>query len=258
VRWVLISLLMCNGIYYLWQSSSLPQEMRSPASHSKLVLKSQSRSLVLLRELPPQRKALNLGDEVPEAVSIDTVEASSDIGAARIAEANDLQKMDVETFCWSIGPFPEQVSAKQAVSRLSAVGINLAIKTVTVPSKPDYWVYIPPLPTLELSVKLLRELQSKEIDSFLITSGELDRGLSLGLFSQEDRAVRVHEARLHQGYDAKIKIVERSYREFWGVISRFQYDKFTDSLWKNIKRGNKGLEKHKNFCDKIASANNLD
>lgn len=258
MRWVLIGLLMGNGIYYFWQTSWSSQAMKSPSSYSHSAEKSKGRGLVLLRELPVNLDGSALDERASVHVPLDIVEAPKNSVSSPSADVSEIESADIDAFCWSIGPFREEISAKQAVNRLAAVGIHLELTTITVPRKPDYWVYIPPLPSRAMSIRLLKELQSKKIDSFLITSGELSRGVSLGFFTQRDRAVSVREARLNQGYSAKIKIVKRYDSEFWGVISASEYAELTDIQWEIIKRGNKGLEKRKNFCDKIASTNYLD
>ena len=48
------------------------------------------------------------------------------------------------------------------------------------------------------------------------------------------------------------------YTELWAVFDTGEYGKFSDALWETIKEGNKGLERRKNYCDKIASTNNFD
>jgi hypothetical protein len=126
------------------------------------------------------------------------------------------------------------------------------------PGKPDYWVYIPPRVSRKVAIRLLRELQSNKIDSYLITDGELSRGLSLGFFTEEVRAQTVHRARVAQGYDARIRIVPREYTEFWGVFDTRINRELTELLWEKVQSGNKGLERHKNNCDTIASLDNLD
>ena len=166
--------------------------------------------------------------------------------------------MCIRDRCWQIGPFKEDISAKQVISRLSALDIVLRLQSLELPGEPDYWVHLPPQVSRKAALKLLRELQSKKIDSFLISEGELANGISLGFFTQETRANTVFEQRVKDGYAAKIKIVPRSYTELWAVFDEGEYGKFSDTLWGKIREGNQGLERRKNYCDKIASADNFD
>ncbi|MEE8058632.1 MAG: SPOR domain-containing protein [Pseudomonadales bacterium] len=243
MRWILIVLLMCNGIYFLWQSYLVQNEWpvvvdtASPKTEG-------ARALVLLSEASSQQQRV-----------------ASNTGLAGIIKSGvDWPETAEESagVCWQIGPFREEISAKQVVNRLAALDISLRLLVIEVPGKPDYWVHIPPQVSRKGAIKLLRELQSKKIDSFLITEGELANGLSLGFFTQEDRAQQVYERRVKQGYDAKIKVVPRRHTELWAVFDTGEYGKFSDALWNKVKEGNHGLERHKNYCDKIASADNFE
>ncbi len=160
--------------------------------------------------------------------------------------------------CWLIGPFQEVISGKQVINRLSALDIKLALQSIEIVGKTDYWVHLQPQLSRKAAIKLLRELQAKKIDSFLITEGELADGISLGFFTSEERAKNVLQERIKQGYEAKIKQVPRTHTELWAVFERGEYSKFSDTLWEKIKQGNKGLERRKNYCDKIASLENFD
>ncbi|MCP3909154.1 MAG: SPOR domain-containing protein [Oceanicoccus sp.] len=250
MRWIFIVLLMCNGIYFLWQNyllqGDIPGAMAKPVAGGFAEV-----GLVLLAEV----------EGIPLAQT-DTAEPEARPEAAvPLAENTDPSALPEPAdpgICWQIGPFKEEVSGKQVVSRLASLDITLQLEALEIPGKPDYWVHLPPQVSRKAAIKLLRELQAKKIDSFLITEGELANGISLGFFTEEARANRVFEQRIKQGYGAQIKVVPRMYTELWAVFDAGEYGKFSDALWEAIKEGNKGLERRKNYCDKIASTNNFD
>ncbi len=237
MRWIVIVLLMCNGIYFIWQSYLVPSEPVVQVSEQALI--GEMDTLMLLGE--------ESADE--PVVGDDSVVASQEVVVGQ---------QNVEAVCWQIGPFKEEVSAKQVVARLEALEIKLELNSLVVEGKPDYWVHIPPQVTRRAAIKLLRELQAKRVDSFLITEGDLENGISLGFFTQEERAKRVLEQRLQQGYQAEIRHVPRSHTELWATLDAVESQKFSDALWGKIQEGNQGLERHKNYCHKIASAKNID
>jgi cell division septation protein DedD len=160
--------------------------------------------------------------------------------------------------CHMIGPLKELISARQIKERLRALDISVHLYGIKVPGKPDYWVHLGPLRSRKEALDLLRELQSKKIDSFLITEGDLANGISLGFFTREDLARAVLEQRRELGYDAKIQSVQRFSEELWAVFDDGEYGKFSNELWQQIQTGTQGLELRKNFCDAIASADKLD
>lgn len=236
MRWIFVALLICNGIYFLWQSSvGVEQSLRAEPAGTFMEAGAQ------LRVLDSQSSVVDL----PAGV------AASDLDEGA-------QTKSLSNICWLIGPFMESLSGRQVVSRLQALDIALQLKVIEFEGESDYWVHIPPQPSREAAIGLLRELQGKNIDGFLIAEGDLANGISLGLFTQKNRAEAVHSQRLEQGYDAHIRIVSRIYTQIWGVFDSGEYGKFSNELWEKIKEGNQGLERRKNFCDKIASVGNLD
>ncbi len=252
MRWIFIVLLMCNGIYFLWQNyllqGDLPGGMSTPPAAGAAEL-----SLVLLAEVEgvsPERPEPEAQEVVVEPPVGDMSEDDN--------EPEPVLAPAEPGICWQIGPFKEEVSGKQVMSRLASLDIALQLQSVEIPGKPDYWVHLPPQVSRKAAIKLLRELQAKKIDSFLITEGDLANGLSLGFFTEEARAKKVYDQRVKQGYGAQIKVVPRMYTELWAVFDTGEYGKFSDALWQTIKEGNKGLERRKNYCDKIASTNNFD
>jgi hypothetical protein len=234
MRWVLIILLMLNGIYYLWQQSLQPSADVVQASQ-RLALGESAKSLTLLREL-----------ELAVAISVTPpeVEAPSPVEKPAI--------------CWSIGPFKEGLTVKQVMGRMEALDIILGHQEVIMQGAPSYWVHIPPQASRDAAIKLHKALLAKKIDSFRIRDGELKDGISLGRFKDKARAEKLHKQRLGQGYKVEIKVVPKPYIELWAVFDTRKYGEFSDMLWDKVREGNKGLERHKNYCDKIASVENLE
>lgn len=248
MRWIFIVLLMCNGIYFLWQNYLVQGAV--PVEQTRLKQADASvPALKLLKELPSSE--LSAPAPVAKAGVPERPETEPEAKSPVVPEP-------VEQICWQIGPFKEEVSGKLVVGRLEALDIHLQLYPVEIADKPDYWVHIPPRVSRREALKLLKELQIKNIDSFLITEGELENGISLGFFTQPERAEKVLEQRIKQGYEAKIKRVPRTHTELWAVFNEGEYGKFSDALWDKITEGNQGLERRKNYCDKIASTGNFD
>lgn len=230
LRWLVVALMLCNAIYFVWQhnvKSVVPAAVQTTPS-----LSAEGERLVLLKETKMREAA------VPQANPASTEQAVA--------------------VCHMIGPFKEKISAHQVQERLRAVDITVNTYQVNIPDRPDYWVYLGPMRSRKEALDMLRELQNKKIDSFLIGDGDLVNGISLGFFTKEPLAQAVLKQRREQGYDAKLRAVPRFTQELWEVFAEGQYAKFSEDLWQQLKAGMQGVELRKNSCDLIASAEKLD
>ena len=245
MRWVFILLLLCNGIYFVWQSYLQPNA--SPGAKAVPVQQA-AQSLVLLSESPEVSGQPAVDGDAQPAMLADSAEPFPSEQAEPVAS----------NICWLIGPFKEAVSSRQLVSRMSAQAIDLEFQQIEIEDAPKFWVHLAPLDSRKAAIKLLRELQNQKIDSFLVTEGELTNGISLGLFSQQKSAERVALQREKQGYKPLIKEVPRTRIESWALFDGRKYGSFSESLWDKVREGNAGLERHKNYCDKIASTSNFE
>ncbi len=161
--------------------------------------------------------------------------------------------MDESEVCTFLGPLKDSETTQQLQQRLIAVGIRSEIITEKIKIHPDYWVYLPPLASRTLAIRLLRELKERDIESFVINEGDLKNGLSLGLFTREKAAESVKENIRMSGYDAKIRVVPRSRNEFWVELSSQSTHLFSDELWGNIQQQFSLSEKRQKLCKSVAS-----
>jgi cell division septation protein DedD len=242
LRWLVLALLLCNGIYFIWQNYTAPVQGEAQAQAGA----PEGARLVMLRE----------GGKDANGVPAATNATSASPAAAQ--SSSSVVEMPSAPVCHMIGPFKEKISARQVKDRLQALEITVNTYQLNIPGKPDYWVHLGPMRSRKEALDLLRELHSKNIDSFLITEGDLVNGISLGFFTREELAQAVLKQRREQGYEAKIQQVPRFSEELWEVFGDGQYAKFSDELWQQIQSGTQGLELRKNLCDAIASAEKLD
>jgi hypothetical protein len=226
LRWLVVGLLLCNLAYFFGVSGEVAASRGGVAKAGV-----EGAHLKLLGE---QARKEPVGSVVPAR------EASS------------------RPVCHMIGPFKEKISARQIKDRLKALDVEVKTYQLQIPEKPDYWVHLGPMRSRKEALDTLRELQSKKIDSFLITEGELVNGISLGFFTREELAQAVQRQRRDQGYEAKIRQIPRFSQQLWEVLDAEQYSRFSDALWQKVKSGTDGLELRKNSCDLIASAERLD
>jgi len=122
--------------------------------------------------------------------------------------------------CYSVGPLVDRIDAKHIKIRAEALGFSSELRRLTTGTSIEHWVHIPPQSNRQQSLRLLRELQGRDIDSYIITQGELAEGISLGLFRNETSAQRLTEKMKDLDYSVVIKEVVRGERELWLEFSQ--------------------------------------
>lgn len=186
MRWLFLGLIIINAFYFVWSQrqgevsvSATQAVARNGLAHSAQV------------------KLLS------ETVNVESK-----------AERDDVAEKEVML----LGGFSDDSVAQKLRQRL--VSLDIKSQVVALDSKVDveYWVYLQPLPSRQASVRQLKELQARKIDGYLITTGDLTNGISLGMFAREDSAQGVAERMSAAGYEPSIKAVERSQRLYWVVI----------------------------------------
>src|SRR5690606_2058873 len=105
--------------------------------------------------------------------------------------------------------------ASAVEQRLLSLDIHSQIQSEDAAAGVDFWVYLPPLVSRQASLRLLRELQSRNIDSYIITAGDLTNGISLGIFSRKDSTESVINRLREVDYDALVRELPRVHRKYW-------------------------------------------
>jgi len=155
--------------------------------------------------------------------------------------------------CTLIGPFSASADAEPLMQRLRSVDVDAEVRDLEVPDGRGYWVYLPPELSHRAALRRLHELQSKDIDSYVIPRGELANGISFGMFSRSDLAEARRREMRDQGYDAQIREIERTHRETWITLPPGQARRLGDNLWRELLASASGLERRQNFCPGVAS-----
>jgi len=119
--------------------------------------------------------------------------------------------------CFLLGPYADRVDANYARARAESLGVNGDTHATELPTQQprEFWVFVPPRANREEARKVLRELQQRKIDSYIINAGELADGISLGLFRQQESAQQVVDKVNSYNIPAQIQIKNEVRQEFW-------------------------------------------
>lgn len=220
MRWLLLLLLTLNVFYYLAHQQQAPFRVHQVAPVEGYT--ASSSALRLVTEAPPPLR-----------------ESSS-----RAPEPG---------LCLFLGGFDQEAAARQVEQRLLSLDIESGVQVIETNAGTDYWVYLPPLTSRAASLRQLRELQSRNIDSYIVTVGDLANGISLGIFTQRDSAEAV-VARLRDiDYEALIRELPRMHRRYWVRVEPRDSHLVDEGLLEGLVSSMPAMQHTQMSCDAIAS-----
>lgn len=223
MRWIFMLLIVLNAFYYVWHQQQAPMHVREIAPLS--LYQESRRDIQLLSESEPQqRRASVVSDPQPE-----------------------------EAVCLFLGSFEEVAEAEQVEQRLLSLDISSQTQVVEAAGAVDYWVYLPPLASRQASLRQLRELQARKIDSYIISQGDLANGISLGIFPRRDSADSVISRLRRAGYEPLLRELARANRSHWVRIAPQSRRLVDDSLLGRLSLDFKGLQHQLMPCEGVAS-----
>jgi hypothetical protein len=202
MRWVFLSLVCLNLLVMVWF-------WRDQSGTNINAVKDQEQmgeSLVLLSELDDSD------------INYKEIKSSSDSGSG--------------SRCYSVGPLADRIDAKHLKVRAEALGFKSELRGLTTGTSIEHWVHIPPQANRQQSLRLLRELQGRGVDSYIITQGDLAEGISLGLFRSSDSASKLSKKMTGLDYDVVIKEVSRGEKELW--LEFPQVTQLTEAMRKRV------------------------
>lgn len=244
MRWIFFSLLIMNAATLVWGFVFEKETEMGPSSVQAFSY--DAPRLKLLGEGNTELAALNAGRSLTSP------------GKPKIASLLPLPAtVNGKDLCELVGAFKSRELATNFVERLSAIDVKSEIRDLRLPAGPGYWVYLEPTENRRSALRHLAELQARKVDSYVIPKGELENGISLGLFSQENLAnLRMKEMQAI-GLSPKMDTIERTYREIWVMLRHKEDAKMSSLSWSRAMEGFNKLERRQNFCLDVASEDNF-
>jgi hypothetical protein len=209
--------------------------------------------LNLLFYLYHLNQALPVAGDVPEPQAL-----SREADIKLVSETESLARrgpaQDEGNTCLFLGGFDEESIALAVEQRLLSLDIDSRVEPIDEAAGVDYWVYLPPLVSRQASLRQLRELQSRNIDSYIITVGDLSNGISLGIFSRKDSAESVVSRLRGVDYTASIRELPRTHRRYWVRVVSARQHLLSESLLGELIKDFPELEHGQMPCSSIATS----
>jgi hypothetical protein len=197
MRYIAVTLIALNLLFlYFNLSGEHATEIEQPMPRGK----DNTASIQLLREAGTSRKR-QMEQVVNNPVQL-------------VEEVEEVEEK--ETNCKAIGPFSSLTTGQAVLERLISMDLGVQLKALDSLLEEYYYrVLIPPVESLEVAFRNLRELQSLGIDSYVITQGEDSLGISMGVYSNAFTAEEVRRKLSKDGYPTSVRQVSRISREYW-------------------------------------------
>ncbi|OOG28790.1 sporulation protein [Thioalkalivibrio denitrificans] len=118
--------------------------------------------------------------------------------------------------CETVGPLAEREAAEALQAALEEQGAAASLRTASREVPSTYWVYLPPRSSREAAQDLARSLTELGVeDLYVMGEGDFRHGLSLGLFSEHERARRRVRELEALGYSPQIEARFRTQTVYW-------------------------------------------
>lgn len=235
MRWIFWLLLVANVLVVIWHNMIAAPQENSPRPHIRDSAKSDAlrvESISLLNELDPA-------------------------GVRLLKQSDQISQVNDPAVCLMVGPFASAGEIQQFIARLAALDVKSFEHFVDLPAGEGYWVYLEPMTNRDVARRRLAELHARGLDSYIIPRGELENGISLGVFTRRDLA----EARLRElaklGLAPKLQNIGRSYRELWVMLGHAEEHKIGEAAWQSLMRDYFSLQQKQNLCSDVASTRNF-
>ncbi|WP_369855626.1 hypothetical protein [Candidatus Thalassolituus haligoni] len=151
--------------------------------------------------------------------------------------------------CFVLGPYQDELDARHARARAEALGMaGRTTKTELPGGEPrEFWVHVPPRASRDAAIRVLKELQRRGIDSYIITKGELSEGVSLGLFRQRESAEQLVERVKKYAIPVAVREVRDIAEEFWFEVP--VTDEFGERLRQRVMADDRGVSWQMSQCE---------
>jgi hypothetical protein len=155
--------------------------------------------------------------------------------------------------CISLGVFNNTGESDFLVSALIERGIQARAELVEIGQNRSFRVFMPPFNSPAAARQTLGTLHADGIDSFIITTGNLSGGISLGVFRQQSLALALQERLAGEGYATSIEEVVTTGNEIWVTIQGLSQALLEGSELLDLLTEGLALEVVEKPCEIIAS-----
>ncbi len=237
MRWILITLLTLNVCYFLWQwlqdDDGSPRYPELPAAPTV--------------ELLEQEAAL------PEEETGETGEDAAGQRQVRDQSA----AVDLASRCARVGPFSDQ-QARRRFRQALGNDLPMTPQRGERVDETRYRVYLPPFESRQAAAEANTDLRQAlegeglDIESFVITAGELADGISLGVFREQGNAAALQRQLSDLDHPVRVREEQSTETVYWLVVKGGAAVVELNQRWAVLSAEYDTLQVTENLCESFA------
>ena len=153
--------------------------------------------------------------EVPALVLLNERDGVSN-DAVELARAPEPLGATRDLRCTTLGPFPTQSDLRRALAALTPLTERIQFRESRSLRSRGWWVYLPAFVSRDAALVAARELSAKGVrDYYVVTAGDQENTISLGLFREGQNAERRRDEVRALGLDARLQERSEDTPEYW-------------------------------------------
>ena len=268
MRWIFFSLIFLNILFAGWQVSNLLADKGGQVESVVPLGVSTVPRITLLEEDKVKLKAVKSKPKKvtkPEPVklgaqsvkeSLESISLEDNALEDKVLEFDQVSlfvEVEKQGRCVVFGPFSDNDQHAKFIGSLKNSGIDSFGYEENVRKVSLFSVIVSPQASFEAADLLVDKLKAKQIDSSLITDGELLNGLSLGEFKNKDDAAKQVVRLTELDVVANIINKSESYADFWVKLNQQESSETSKDLLKSLQDSFPNAQRHEKVSKPVAS-----
>ena len=162
--------------------------------------------------------------------------------------------------CSVVTGFVSVDEANGFIENARALNLQAFLNIGESQSEPQYRVYLPPTPSREIATLTLDDLSERlltaelEIETYLITRGELENAVALGVYLTRREAAVVQSQVYELGYTPFIDEIAEPDGLVQVWLRPTESERVNEAEWLDLSAQNGDLTRQENLCQTIAQA----
>lgn len=171
-----------------------------------------------------------------------------------------IQQQEDNKLCSVVSGFATSDEAGSFIEDARAQGLATYLNFVDPEELLQYRVYLAPTPSREIANLTLEDLSERlveadlDIEIYLITSGELENAVALGVYDSATRAIEVQDQISALGYGPEIEQIGEIQGEIQVWVRPAETDRLNMPEWLDLTGERANLTRVENTCQTIAQA----